>query len=431
MQPQPDILRDDYPTVTTFIKDVQQRLSNKNDIQAATMFARCFPNTLTTTVKYLNDGTTFVMTGDIPAMWLRDSSAQVNPYISQAREDASLQRLLSGLIQRQAQYILIDPYANAFNQQANGQGHKQDLPARSPWVWERKFELDSLCYPVKLCYRYWQVTGDPTIFTDVTHQMLQTILNVMHIEQRHDQKSPYTFIRPGDDNDTLPRDGKGAPTQYTGMIWSGFRPSDDACRFGYLIPANMFAVVVLGYISEIARQVYKDENMAQQALQLRGEVETGINRYGIVEHPQHGRIYAYETDGAGNVNLMDDANVPSLLAIPYLGYRDSNDALYQHTRQFLLSQDNPYYFHGKYARGIGSPHTPAGYIWPIALAIQGLTSIDQAEREALLQMLLHTTADTGYMHESFHPDDPKQFTRAWFAWANSLCAEFIYSMAQA
>jgi hypothetical protein len=215
------------------------------------------------------------------------------------------------------------------------------------------------------------------------------------------------------------------------MIWSGFRPSDDACRFGYLIPANMFAVVVLGYISEIARQVYKDENMAQQALQLRGEVETGINRYGIVEHPQHGRIYAYETDGAGNVNLMDDANVPSLLAIPYLGYRDSNDALYQHTRQFLLSQDNPYYFHGKYARGIGSPHTPAGYIWPIALAIQGLTSIDQAEREALLQMLLHTTADTGYMHESFHPDDPKQFTRAWFAWANSLCAEFIYSMAQA
>ena len=296
-------------------------------------------------------------------------------------------------------------------------------------VWERKFELDSLCYPVRLWYRYWQATGDITIFTDVVQHALHTILDVMRVEQNHDQSSTYSFIRADDANDTLPRDGRGAPTRYTGMVWSGFRPSDDACQFGYLIPANMFATVILAYICEIARQVYRDEAMAVQALQLRDEIEAGINRYGIIEHSHYGRIYAYEVDGAGNVNLMDDANVPSLLALPYLGYRASDDALYQQTRRFLLSQENAYYFQGKYACGIGSPHTPARYIWPIALAMQGLTSTDQRERDELLQTLLRTTADTGYMHESFHPDDPAQFTRAWFAWANSLCAEFIASMA--
>ncbi|HWE63196.1 MAG TPA: glycoside hydrolase family 125 protein, partial [Chloroflexota bacterium] len=229
--------------------------------------------------------------------------------------------------------------------------------------------------------------------------------------------------------DNLQRDGRGTPTAYTGMVWSGFRPSDDACTYGYLIPANMFAVIALGYLAEIARTVYADPDMAARAEQLRAQIDRGIQAHGIVEHPRYGPIYAYEVDGYGNYSLMDDANVPSLLSIPYLGYRPATDEVYLNTRRFVLSRDNPYYFEGRYARGIGSPHTPPGYIWPIALAMQGLTAVDRAEQDELVRMLVETTAGTNYMHESFDPDDPAQFTRPWFAWANSLFGEFIVAWA--
>ncbi|GHO49013.1 glycoside hydrolase family 125 protein [Ktedonospora formicarum] len=425
-----------YPAIAALIDDVTQKLERLDQVLPSAypsrlheMFTQCYPNTLTTTVELLEDGTTFVVTGDIPAMWLRDSSAQVNPYIHLAKEDQALQRMLRGLIQRQAQYILLDPYANAFNREPNGQGHKGDQPPAGLWVWERKFELDSLCYPIKLCYRYWQHTGDMSIFNESVHTMLRKVVEIMRIEQHHDTRSSYTFERPDPllPSDTLPRKGRGTPTPYTGMVWSGFRPSDDACKYGYLIPANMFAVVVLGYASEIARIQYQDESLAQEAEALCQEIESAIETYGIVEHPRYGRIYAYETDGYGNYNLMDDANVPSLLSIPYLGYRPMDDALYQNTRRFVLSSDNPYYYEGKYAYGIGSPHTPNGYIWPIALSMSGLTTTDPTEQQKIAALLVNTTANTGYMHESFHPDDPQHFTRPWFAWANSLFGEFVQS----
>jgi len=391
------------------------------------MFALCYPNTLETTVEFLEDESAFVVTGDIPAMWLRDSSAQVHPYIGLASRDPDLQRLFRGLIQRQAHYIELDPYANSFNREPNGQGHTADLPPAGPWVWERKYELDSLCYPVRLCYTYWKMTQDATIFTGQVHRMFSKIVEVMQIEQRHDTRSDYSFERPNPflPSDTLPFGGKGTRTNYTGMVWSGFRPSDDACTFGFLIPANMFAVVILGHISEIAHKIYADESLVQQAEKLRAEIEFGLQTYGIVQHSRYGPIYAYETDGYGNYNLMDDANVPSLLSIPYLGYRPATDPLYQNTRRFVLSNDNPYYHQGTFASGVGSPHTPAGYIWPLALSMCGLTSIEPSEQLAVLEMLLHTTAGTGYMHESFHPDNPQQFTRPWFAWANSLFSEFV------
>lgn len=413
------------PAVDKLINEVQRKLADSPHI--AEMFAQCYPNTLETTVELLNDGSTFIVTGDIPAMWLRDSSAQVNPYIGVAQDDAQLQRLIRGLIQRQASYILLDPYANAFNRAPNGQGHRGDQPPAGPWVWERKYELDSLCYPIKLCYTYWKATRDEAVFNEAVREMLRQIIEIMRIEQCHDVNSTYTFKRsdPLLPTDTLPFQGRGTRTNYTGMIWSGFRPSDDACTFGFLIPANMFAVVALGYVVEIAQQIYQDNELAKQAEELRQEIDFGISTYGVVEHPRHGRIYAYETDGYGNYNLMDDANVPSLLAIPYLGYRPVTDPLYQQTRRFVLSADNPYYYKGAYARGIGSPHTPASHIWPIALVMRGLTSLDPAERTEVLNMLATTTAETGYMHESFHVDDPQQFTRPWFAWANSLFGEFV------
>lgn len=414
----------DYAPVYELIAQMQKRLAAYP--QLALMFAQCFPNTLETTTELLDDGTTFVLTGDIPAMWLRDSSAQVTPYLPLAREDASLRRVFHGLIQRQARYIQIAPYANAFNRDPNGHGHKNDLPARSPWVWEAKFELDSLCYPVKLCYDYWQATQDASIFTHDVHRMFECIVSTMEIEQHHDTRSSYTFTRPDPllTTDTLIFSGTGTRTNFTGMVWSGFRPSDDACTFGFLLPANMFAVVILRYLVTMAQNMYDDTNLAARAQRLCTEIDFGIQTYGLVNHPRYGRIYAYETDGFGNYTLMDDANIPSLLSLPYLGYCSPDDPCYLRTRHFILSEDNPYYYAGKHARGIGSPHTPLGHIWPLALIMQGLTTTDRQEQETLLHMLLQTTAGTNLMHESFHPDYPERYTRPWFAWANSLFSDF-------
>lgn len=209
------------------------------------------------------------------------------------------------------------------------------------------------------------------------------------------------------------------------MVWSGFRPSDDACTFGYLIPANMFAVVTLGQLAKLSSEVFHDDELGREAQSLRSDIDFGIQTYGTVEHPSCRRIYAYETDGFGNHRLMDDANVPSLLSIPYLGYCSRTDPVYRNTRRFALSTENPYYSTGSMASGIGSPHTPPGFVWPLALTIQGLTASDGDEERAVLRMLVDSSAGTGLMHESFNPDDPHQFTRPWFAWANSLFAQFV------
>lgn len=420
-----------YETLQRYIDSIAANLAEVYPVLAP-MFKQCYPNTLQTTTKLLDDGTTFVFTGDIPAMWLRDSSAQVRPYMPLVKHDADLQRAVKGLIQRQAQCLIIDPYANAFNEEANGNGHQTDDTQMGPWIWERKFELDSLCYPVQLCQDYWAATEDSTVFTKEVHEMLRKIVDTMKVEQHHDEQSPYSFER--EDiilpSDTLPFQGKGTRSNYTGMVWSGFRPSDDACKFGYLIPANMFAVVILGHIKQFAEQFYNDEALALDAAKLKSEIEFGIETYGVYHHPSYGLIYAYETDGFGNYNLMDDANVPSLLSIPYLGYRPVGDDLYQRTRSFLLSKDNPYYFEGSYAKGIGSPHTPGNNVWHIGLIVQGLTTNSLSERNAIIDMLVATTAGTGYMHESFDPDHPETFTRPWFAWANSLFGEFVVKWLQ-
>jgi hypothetical protein len=407
------------------VKRVEQLLGSER-AELARVFRQCYPNTLETTTEYLADGTTFVFTGDIPAMWLRDSSAQIRPYIAFAREDHEIRRLIHGLIRRQAQYIAIDPYANAFNREPNGRGHIHDRTEMNPWVWERKFELDSLCYPLQVCKDYWDATHDRSVFDDAVHAMLRRIVDVMTTEQQHEQQSPYIFERDnGPASDTLPFGGRGTRTNDTGMVWSGFRPSDDACTFGFHIPSNMFAVVTLNHLAFFAEYMYTDFALAWRAAQLRAEIDFGIQMYGIVDHPRHGRIYAYETDGYGTYNLMDDANIPSLLAIPYLGYRPASDPTYRRTRAFVLSRDNPYYVEGQYAKGVGSPHTPPGHVWPLSLIMQGLTTDDRDEQQALIDTLISTTAGTGYMHESFHPDRPEQFTREWFAWANSLFGALV------
>ncbi len=412
------------PAMEQYVQRIEQQLEDFPDVQR--MFRGCYASTYETTIRVMEDGSSFVITGDIPAMWLRDSAAQVRHYLPLAAEDAELSERIAGLIRRQLFCISLDPYANAFNPEPNDARYDEDLTELTPWIWERKYEIDSLCYPIQLSYLFWRQTGRTDLFDTSFYQTMHRIIDLWIVEQRHDERSPYRFIREHcPPSDTLRNNGRGMPTSYTGMTWSGFRPSDDACTFGYLIPSNMFAVVVLGYMAEIAREIYSDEHLMARAQRLQEEIEFGIEHYGTVLHPTYGKIYAYETDGQGNHHLMDDANVPSLLSIPYLGYRDADDAVYQNTRRFILSEDNPYYFTGIAASGIGSPHTPSSYIWHIALSMQGLTSTDPDEMKQLLQWLSTTHDGTGLMHEGFHKDDPAQYTRPWFAWSNSIFAEFV------
>lgn len=393
----------------------------------AELFRNCFPNTLDTTTELHDDGSTYVFTGDIPAMWLRDSSAQVSPYVALAEADADVRRIIAGVIHKQIGYILIDPYANAFNREANGACWAPDETEHNDWVWERKYEIDSLCYPLWLAHRYWKASGDTAVFDDAFRRAAGIVLDLWHTEQDHMSRSPYRFqrrdCRP---SDTLTHDGLGAPVDPTGMTWSGFRPSDDACRYGYLVPSNLFAVVVLGQLGEISRSVWGDRVLSDRAADLATQIDAGVQAHAVIEDEgTGGPVYAYEVDGRGQHHFMDDANVPSLLSLPYLGACSINDEIYQNTRRLILSERNPYYYRGRHAAGIGSPHTPDGYVWHISLSMQGLTAASVEEMDSLIDTLERTDGGTGYMHEGFHPDDPKTFTREWFAWSNSLFAEFV------
>mgnify|MGYP001376056617 FL=1 len=409
-------------SVIRLIETVRRELADMP--RAADIFETCMKNTLHRTIQRLPDGTTYIITGDIPAMWLRDSAAQVRPYLLLAKEDGEIASMILGLIERQFRFIQLDPYANAFNAAPNGQGHQDDLTEMSPWIWERKYEIDSLCYPIQLSYLLWKNAGLTAQFNETFRQSVELILEVWRREQHHERDSTYRFERRnGSPTDTLVRDGRGAETSYTGMTWSGFRPSDDACRYGYLVPSNMFAVVVLRYLQEIALEVLKDEALARSAASLAEEIDRGIRQYAICDHPEFGRIYAYECDGMGRFEWMDDANIPSLLSIPYLGYAGADDPIYRNTRKFILSKHNPYYFEGSAAQGIGSPHTPDGYVWPIAIAMEGLTSDDPEEKRRKLQLLVETDGGTGMIHESFDVNDPRKFTREWFSWANMMFCE--------
>lgn len=410
-----------------FIQQAKARvIQQTGSTKIAATLEHALANTLDTTLQRGDHGI-FVITGDIPAMWLRDSTCQMRPYLLFCQQHPELQQMISAVIQQQLFFITLDPYANAFNRQPNAAGHKSDLTAMQPQVWERKYEIDSLCYPLQLAWQFWKITGSVSHFTETFSRACWQILDLWQTEQHHTARSPYRFQRPNPPavTDTLGYDGKGAPVNYTGMTWSGFRPSDDACDWGYLVPANFFATVVLGYMAEIARDVLHDNSLCRKAAALKAAILEGINNHAVVQHPQYGEMYCYETDGAGHHRLMDDANVPSLLSLPLLGALKKDDPRYQNTRRFILSADNPTFRAGRFAQGIGSPHTPTGYIWPIALAVQGLTTSDPAEKLAMIQMMAATDADTGLMHESFDPDNPARFTRPWFSWANAMFCELV------
>ena len=411
-------------------KKIEQVSSQLTNPYLRWMFANCYPNTLDTTVHFGKDENgnfrTFVYTGDIHAMWLRDSGAQVWPYVKYANEDENLRQMLEGVIRCQLSLICIDPYANAFNDGPTGDGGANDITDMKPEIFERKWEIDSQCYPIRLAYEYWKVTGDDSIFDETWDKAIRLIFNVMKEQQRKDGLGSYSFMRKTERQlDTKCCSGWGNPVNPVGLIVSSFRPSDDATTFDFLVPSNFFAVSSLRKAAEILETVGKDKKTAKECSRLADEVEAALKKYAIIEHPEFGKIYAFEVDGFGNRFLMDDANVPSLLAMPYLGDVPADDPIWQNTKRFVWSSSNPYFFKGKAGEGIGGPHIGYDMVWPMSIMMKAFTSNDDKEIKWCIETLMNTDAGTGFMHESFHKDNPENFTRSWFAWANTLFGELI------
>ena len=399
------------------------------DKQATQIVTRFFSELQNRTARRLADGTVFLITGDIPAMWLRDSAAQVMPLV-RIGAGPHAEQFAIAVLRRQLDYILLDPYANAFNPESNGAGHRKDVAEveRSAWVWERKYEVDSLCYPLLLAYRIWRRYGRADTFDARFWRAVGRILDTWETEQDHETRSSYRFRRRrGLRHSTLKRHGLGPEVTATGMTWSGFRPSDDPTRYGYNVPGNQFASAVLGRFGEIAEasDPAPPPDLIARAKRLRAEIDAGLRDHALIDDPITGPHWAYEVDGRGGVLEMDDANIPNLLALPLIGYCRADDPVYLATRAFVLSGRNPCFHRGSAASGVGSAHTPRRHIWPIAIAAAALTSCDATEQRAAIDTLLATHAGTTRIHESFHADRPTSWTRAWFCWAEAMFCELV------
>jgi meiotically up-regulated gene 157 (Mug157) protein len=431
-RPQPADRRFRSEVVEQYLVEIRARI---RDPELARLFFNCFPNTLDTTVEpgtFEGRPDTVVITGDIPAMWQRDSSAQVWPYLELARKDERLRALIEGVIRRQTRNILIDPYANAFMADLNAlplEWSRHDDTEMKQGVGERKYELDSLCYPIRLAHGYWKRTGGTQPFDAQWHDAMRVVVRTMREQQRKDGPGPYHFQRTSPTpTETLGERGFGNPVKSVGLIASGFRPSDDACIFPFLVPANLFAVASLRQLAEMASAILHDNSLAENASSLAKEVESTARQHAIALTPE-GTIWAYEVDGFGGQVLMDDANVPSLLALPYLD-SSPDAALYARTRAFVWSERNPWFFRGSAGEGIGGPHEGSGMIWPMSQMMYALTSISAGEIREALRMLKIGSAGSGFIHESYFKNDARNFTRAWFAWANSLFGELIVHLAE-
>ena len=371
---------------------------------------------------YNNDGTTFCYTGDIHAMWLRDSSAQVLAYLQFMNIDADVRLMVKGLLKKQFELIRRDPYANAFN--ADGS------------VFEKKFEIDSLCYPIWLAYEYYTITKDSSIFDVFFKMTANTIIDTFIAEQNHNDSN----YRIEHEQDRAA--GPHEVNTNSNLIWSGYRPSDDACYYKFYIPGNMFAVATLEKLYDIFTAIVPEEAIASLAKSKAIQIREAIETYGTYNHPTYGKIYAFEVNGlASDANslegklLMDAANIPSLISAPWLGYCEKDNEIYLNTRSFALSDDNPYYYIGEYASGIGDPHDMVGSSdnphkdipvpWHMSLAMQALTSQHYEEILLCVEYMTATTAGTYVMHEAFCANNPAEYSRDYFTWPCALYAHTV------
>ena len=400
-----------------------------HDPELAWMFSNCFPNTLDRAVEHeFVDGRpdTFVVTGDIDAMWLRDSTAQVWPYLRLAPADPALANLLRGVINRQTACVLIDPYANAFSRDGESMSPwADDTTDMRPGVYERKWEVDSLCWVVRLAHGYWKATGDTSAFDGLWQAAMELVLATFQEQQRFDGAGPYRFERKTDRKiDTLVRSGVGPEANPCGLIVSSFRPSDDRCELPYNVPANLMAVAACRQLAEMAETGLLPAELWSQATSLAIQIRAALEIEGV-SRVNREETWSYECDAMGNHLQADDPNHPSLLSLPYLGLWNRDHPRYVATRHWALSAANPHYAQGTAASGGTSVHQGDDWIWPLSVITQALTSTDEEEVRSCLRTLKATHAGTGLIHESFHKDDPNQFTREWFGRGNSLFGELI------
>lgn len=414
--------------VEAFVSQVKTNIPNS---EIGWLFENCFPNTLDTTIRYSEPAgkpDTFVITGDIPAMWLRDSTCQVWPYLQLINEDPKLKKLIQGVINRQVNSVLLDPYANAFLFDIIEKSQwLSDHTKMSPGVHERKFEVDSLCYVIRLSHGYWKETNDISLFDENWKKAMKRIIEVFRKQQKKQANNPeYTFTRNSENpTETLANSGNGRFANPVGLICSPFRPSDDATIFQFLIPSNFFALQSLKNLDRIYHKHFPNDPLTSEIESLSTDLFSALIQYGVVSHPIFGKIYAYEVDGFGSMVLQDEPNIPNLTSLSYLGCVPSTDQVYQNTRKFIYSSANPYYLKGSVADGLGSPHTPPAYIWPLGIMMRALTSDNRDEIANCIRMLKASHAGTGFMHEGFDKDKPSNYTRPWFSWANSLFGELI------
>lgn len=416
------------PAVEALIERVSAKI---DDPKLRAMFANCYPNTLDTTVRFTADldghPSTHVITGDIPSMWLRDSAAQVWPFLHFVASDAKLGTMVEGLIRRHAQCVLLDPYANAFLEDLTSPDGewKTDFTDMKPGVHERKWEVDSLAYVLRLSSAYWRLSKSVAPFDAAWVASVKLILDTFDVQRSASACDAYTFQRNTPvGTDTLPVQGRGNPVRPCGLIRSAFRCSDDASILQYVIPANLMAATELADVSDLLRTL-KQNDLATRAEKMADEIRAAVAKYAIITHPKFGPILAYEIDGYGSHILMDDAGIPSLVSLPYLGAIDPLCEVYRNTRAFALSFENPYYFEGSALSGTGSPHTPYGTVWPMGAISRGLTSDDPKKVEQIVRSLANVDAGTGFIHESLDPNDPTRYSRDWFSWVNGLFGELV------
>ncbi|KAF2202215.1 hypothetical protein GQ43DRAFT_369628 [Delitschia confertaspora ATCC 74209] len=455
------------PSCRTFHSpEVEETITRLKDIivdpDLFRLFENAYPNTLDTTIAwrgYANgeNGTTtdeelaFVVTGDIEAMWLRDSANQLQAYTSLLQANTSrdsLASLFRGVINLQGRYIQEAPFCNAF-QAPSEAGRKAHSSMNSDTitpsfdymkVFSCNWELDSLASFLSLSNDYITATNDITFFQK--YQWVKTVETILQTaesmrmdsykEDGHWQHTPYTYCAPY--GGTPINDCNGSPHKGNiGLIRSFHRPSDDACTYQYLIPSNMMFSATLNSSASLIMAKLDPSitgNLTVWMKNMATEVHQGIEEYGVIHDRTYGEIYAYEVDGYGGTNIMDDANVPSLLSAPFLGYLNASDTVYQNTRKKILSKDNPYYAWGPVISGVGSPHTRPGRPWPMALIMEILTGREENEGGVVraLRDLVGSTGDLGLMHESVSSHYEHVWSRQWFSWANGLFGQAILDL---
>ncbi|KAI0148310.1 glycoside hydrolase family 125 protein [Hypoxylon sp. NC0597] len=460
------------PRCRTFHSDaieqvIQDVTSRMKDPDLARLFENAFPSTTDTTVKFHTTGTkakkkpkrssfdegmwegphSFIITGDIIAEWLRDSTNQLSPYQPLAKKDPAVYNLILGAINTQSEYVIESPYCNAFQPPPisglpvshNGQDDAVHPVYEPSFVFECKYELDSLAHFLALGNDFNDHTGSKEFLTPRWYLALETLLNVLEQQSMSTfdpetgryRRNEYTFSRnTNTGTETLNLRGVGNPLNNgTGLVRSAFRPSDDATILGFFIPANAMMAVELKRTANILKEAGKNV-LAQTVETWSQTITNGVWEHGIVRHSTYGNVFAYEVDGYGSSILMDDANYPSLLALPLMGFLAPDDKTYQNTRRMLLSKSsNPYYLTGREFQGIGGPHIGLSNAWPMSLLIQAQTSDDDEEITECLKLVLKSSK-LGLIHESVDVNLIHSYTRSWFAWANGVFAETILDIAK-